>query len=129
MTQVHCTRAQTAVLQVLQQQHEPISAQELHKLIKQHQRIGLATVYRALDVLKRMGRVQHRVTLTGEKLYNAVEQDRHYMTCLDCGQSFPMNTCPLKGLELSLQHTSSFTIYYHTLEFFGLCEPCSAQGG
>ncbi|MBT9313220.1 Fur family transcriptional regulator [Leptothoe kymatousa] len=129
MTQVHCTRAQTAVLQVLQQQREPISAQALYTLIKQQQRIGLATVYRALDALKRMGQVQHRVTLTGETLYNAVEQDRHYMTCLDCGQSFPLNTCPLKGLELSLKHSSSFTIYYHTLEFFGLCEPCSVQGG
>ncbi|MFG6100783.1 Fur family transcriptional regulator [Leptothoe sp. EHU-05/26/07-4] len=129
MTQVHCTRAQTAVLQLLRQQSEPISAQALYTLIKQHQRIGLATVYRALDALKRMGRVQHRVTLTGETLYNAVEQDRHYMTCLGCGQSFPLNTCPLKGLEFSLQHSSSFTIYYHTLEFFGLCEPCAVQGG
>ena len=127
MTQVHCTRAQTAVLQVLQQQHEPISAQELYKLIKQHQRIGLATVYRALDALKRMGRVQHRVTLAGETLYNAVEQDHHYMTCLHCGQSFPLDTCPLKGLEFSRQHTGSFKIYYHTLEFFGLCEPCAVQ--
>ncbi|NEZ68273.1 transcriptional repressor, partial [Leptolyngbyaceae cyanobacterium CCMR0082] len=49
MTQVHCTRAQTAVLQILQQQPEPTSAQALYKLIKKHQRIGLATVYRALD--------------------------------------------------------------------------------
>ena len=129
MTQVQCTRAQTAVLKVLRQQPEPISAQALYTLIKKHQRIGLATVYRALDALKRMGRVQHRVTLTGETLYNAVEKDRHYMTCLDCGQSFPLNMCPLKGLESSLQHSSSFTIYYHTLEFFGLCEPCAVQNG
>ncbi|MEL7510374.1 MAG: Fur family transcriptional regulator [Cyanobacteria bacterium J06554_1] len=128
MTQVNCTRAQTAVLKALRQQPEPISAQTLYTLIKEHQRIGLATVYRALDVLKRMGRVQHRVTLAGETLYSAVEHDRHYMTCLDCGQSFPLDTCPLQGLAFSLQHSNSFTVYYHTLEFFGLCEPCSVQG-
>ncbi|MEM6256325.1 MAG: Fur family transcriptional regulator [Cyanobacteria bacterium P01_D01_bin.156] len=129
MTQVHCTRAQTAVLKVLQQQSEPISAQALYTLIKQNQKIGLATVYRALDALKRMGRVQHRITLTGETLYNAVEQDHHYMTCLDCGKSFPLDMCPLHGLQFPTQHTGSFKVYYHTLEFFGLCEPCSAQGG
>ena len=129
MTQVHCTRAQTAVLQILRQQPEPISAQALYTLIKKNQRIGLATVYRALDALKRMGQVQHRVTLAGETLYNAVEQDRHYMTCLHCGQSFPLDTYPLKGLEFSRQNTGSFKVYYHTLEFFGLCEPCSVQGG
>ncbi|NEQ53627.1 MAG: transcriptional repressor [Leptolyngbya sp. SIO3F4] len=129
MTQVHCTPAQTAVLQLLRQQHQPISAQALYALMQQQQQIGLATIYRALDALKRMGLVQHRVTLTGETLYNAVEQDHHYMTCLHCGQSFPLDTCPLKGLEFSLQNTGSFKIYYHTLEFFGLCEPCSVQGG
>ncbi|NEZ65375.1 transcriptional repressor, partial [Leptolyngbyaceae cyanobacterium CCMR0082] len=105
------------------------SAQALYKLIKKHQRIGLATVYRALDALKRMGKVQHRVTLAGEALYNAVEQDHLYTTCLHCGQSFPLNICSLKVPEFSLQHSSSFTIYYHTLEFFGFCEPCSVQGG
>ena len=129
MTQGHCTPAQKTELELLRQEPEPTSAQALYTLIQQNQRIGLATVYRALDALKRMGRVQHRVTLTGETLYNAVEQDHHYMTCLDCGQSFPLDTCPLKGLASSLQQSSSFTIYYHTLEFFGLCEPCSVQGG
>ncbi|MEO0870187.1 MAG: Fur family transcriptional regulator, partial [Cyanobacteria bacterium J06642_11] len=118
---------QKTVLQLLRQQPEPTSAQALYTLIQQNQRIGLATVYRALDALKRMGRVQHRVTLAGETLYNVVEREHHYMTCLHCGQSFPLNMCPFKGLEFSLQHSRSFTIYYHTLEFFGLCEPCSVQ--
>ncbi|ESA37707.1 ferric uptake regulation protein [Leptolyngbya sp. Heron Island J] len=128
MTQAHCTPAQTAILQILRQQHQPISAQALYALMQKHQPIGLATVYRALDALKRLGWVQHRVTLAGETLYNAVEQDHHYMTCLHCGQSFPLDACPLKGLEFPLQHSGSFTIYYHTLEFFGLCKPCAIQG-
>ena len=127
MTQVQCTRTQTAVLQVLRQQPEPRSAQALYSLMQKQQQIGLATVYRALDALKRMGWVQHRITLAGETLYNVVEQDHHYMTCLHCGQSFPLDTCPLKGLEFPLQCSGSFKIYYHTLEFFGLCEPCSVQ--
>ena len=127
MTQVHCTPAQATVLEVLRQQPEPTSAQTLYTLIKQKQRIGLATIYRALDALKRMGRVQHRVTLAGKTLYNVVEQDHHYITCLHCGQSFPLNMCPFQGLEFALQHSRSFTVYYHTLEFFGLCGPCSDQ--
>ena len=128
MTQAHCTPAQTAVLQLLRQQRQPISAQALYSLMQKHQRIGLATVYRALDALKRKGWVQHRITLAGETLYNAVEQDHHYMTCLQCGQSFPLDVCPLKGIEFPLQQSGSFKIYYHTLEFFGLCQPCSTQG-
>lgn len=97
--------------------------------MRQHQRIGLATVYRSLDALKRLGLIQHRVTLDGETLYSAVEQDQHYMTCLHCGQSFPLDFCPLEAIAAQLQSSNSFTIYYHTLEFFGLCEPCTLQEG
>ena len=122
---IHCTPAQIAVLNALRQQNQPISAQALHGQMQAQQRIGLATIYRALDALKRLGQVQHRTTLTGETLYNIVEQDQHYLTCLHCGQSFPLETCPLKGLQL--QPHSSFEVFYHTLEFFGLCQPCQAE--
>lgn len=127
MIPTHYTPAQTAVLQALRCQLQPISAQSLYSLMRQHQRIGLATVYRSLDALMRLGLVQHRATLEGETLYNAIEQDQHYMTCLHCGQSFPLDHCPLEAIEAQLQGSSSFTIYYHTLEFFGRCEPCAAQ--
>ena len=121
----HCTPAQTAVLNALRQQHQPISAQALYAQMRTQQRIGLATVYRALDALKRSGQVQHRTTLAGETLYNAVERDQHYLTCLHCGQSFPLTTCPLQGVQL--QQSSSFEVFYHTLEFFGLCQPCQVE--
>lgn len=81
--------------------------------------IGLATVYRALDVLKLLGLAQHRVTLTGETLYSAVEHDYHYPACLQCGTSVPVETCPVQELAAQLQGTSSFRIYYHTLDFLG----------
>ncbi|MEO0350466.1 MAG: Fur family transcriptional regulator [Cyanobacteria bacterium P01_A01_bin.15] len=123
----HCTPAQTAVLNTLRQQSQPISAQALYAQMRIEQQIGLATIYRALDTLKRLGQVQHRTTLTGETLYNTVEQDQHYLTCLHCGQSFPLETCPLKGFKLSSQSSSSFAVYYHTLEFFGLCQPCQVE--
>ena len=123
----HCTPAQTAVLNTLRQQNQPISAQALHGQMRAQQRIGLATIYRALDALKRLGRVQHRTTLAGETLYNTVEQDQHYLTCLHCGQSFPLKACPLKGLQLQPQPSNSFEVFYHTLEFFGLCQPCQVE--
>lgn len=123
------TPAQAAVLEALRQQSQPISAQALYVQMCERQRIGLATVYRALDALKRLGQVQHRTTLNGETLYNTVEQDRHYLTCLHCGQSFPLTTCPLKGLKLQSQQSGSFSVYYHTLEFFGLCQPCQVEAG
>jgi Fe2+ or Zn2+ uptake regulation protein len=44
----HLTRNQQAVLDVLHQQADALSAQELFSLLRERQAIGLATVYRAL---------------------------------------------------------------------------------
>lgn len=121
------TRSQQAVLDVLNQQAHPLSAQGLYAVLRQQQEIGLATVYRALEALKRYGSVQSRANANGESFYSLSEQDQHYLTCLQCGQSFPLNHCPVDALEAHLQPAIPFKIYYHTLEFFGLCEPCTDQ--
>nr|WP_313887623.1 transcriptional repressor [Nodosilinea sp. LEGE 07088] len=66
------TAGQQSVLEALQRQPQPLSAQALYGVMRRQQPIGLATIYRALDALKLLGLVQHRVTLTGETLYSAV---------------------------------------------------------
>ena len=87
--------------------------------------MGLATIYRSLGVLQKSGHIQHRINLEGTTLYSLVNHDRHCMTCLLCGQSFPINICPVAELESELQDSSKFEIYYHTLEFFGRCGACA----
>lgn len=123
------TANQRLVLQVLQKQTEPISAQSLFTKLRETTKIGLATVYRALDALKLAGFIQHQATMTGELLYQTLEQDQHALTCLQCGESFPIQGCPVKELEKTLKNKYSFRIYYHTLEFFGLCELCAKADG
>jgi Fur family ferric uptake transcriptional regulator len=119
------TRNQQAVLNVLHRQPNALSAQELYRLLRQQQAIGLATVYRALETLKLHGLIKSRMGTNGEAFYSPVVPDQHYLTCLQCGQSFPLNDCPVKALEAHLHASTPFKIYYHTLEFFGLCEPCT----
>lgn len=89
--------------------------------------MGLATVYRSLDALKLDGLVQVRTLANGESLYSLIQQDRHHLTCLQCGQSIPIDHCPVHALEKQLHQEHQFKIYYHTLEFFGLCTACQAE--
>ncbi|NEO28626.1 MAG: transcriptional repressor, partial [Kamptonema sp. SIO4C4] len=35
--------------------------------------------------------------------------------------------CPVHELEHQLQDSHDFKVYYHTLEFFGLCDRCQAE--
>jgi Fur family ferric uptake transcriptional regulator len=121
------TRNQQAVLDALHQQADALSAQELYRLLRERQAIGLATIYRALETLKLRGLIKSRMGANGEALYSLVVSDQHYLTCLQCGQSFPLDHCPVQELESHLQPSVPFKVYYHTLEFFGLCETCTHQ--
>jgi Fur family transcriptional regulator, ferric uptake regulator len=123
-------RSHTRILDQLKERDQPISAQDLYaELRQQSQSIGLATVYRALDALKRDGLVQVRIQPTGESLYTTIQVDRHHLTCLTCGTSIPIDECPVHDLEKKLMASSSFKIHYHTLEFFGLCGQCQSSAG
>ncbi|MEB3295100.1 MAG: Fur family transcriptional regulator [Synechococcales bacterium] len=123
------TRSQDQILETLQQIDRPLSAQDLYlELRKQDKGMGLATVYRALDKLKREGAVQVRTLATGESLYSLIQEDRHHLTCLQCGNCIELDSCPLHDLEQAFSHQYQFKINYHILEFFGLCQQCQPTG-
>ena len=124
MRAVH-TRSQERILNLLKTIKNGISAQDIYvELRNRNQSMGLATVYRSLEALKLEGLVQVRTLANGEALYNLAQQDKHHLTCLQCGLSIPINQCPVHNLEDELQTSHKFKIFYHTLEFFGLCSQC-----
>ena len=121
------TRSQERILKVLKGLTQPTSAQDLYVALRHEYTIGLATVYRSLDALKVAGLVQVRTLPSGESLYSLPQEDRHHLSCLRCGNSISIDECPVHDLEHELQDHHKFRIYYHTLEFFGLCPDCQAQ--
>ena len=124
MRSIH-TRSQERILTLLKTVKQGISAQDIYiELRKRSQGIGLATVYRSLEALKLEGMVQVRTLTNGEAVYNLAQQDKHHLTCLQCGLSVPINQCPVHNLESELESSHNFKIFNHTLEFFGVCNQC-----
>jgi Fur family transcriptional regulator, ferric uptake regulator len=120
------TRSQERIIQLLKQFDREISAQDIYVELRTRDRgVGLATIYRALESLKLEGIIQGRTLPTGESLYSCVQADRHHLTCLHCGRSIPIDECPVEQLERRLESQHQFKIYYHTLEFFGVCATCA----
>ncbi|MHC5935024.1 Fur family transcriptional regulator [Nostoc sp.] len=119
------TRSQERIFNLLKTIKKGISAQDIYvELRNTNQSMGLATVYRSLDALKLEGMVQVRNLANGEALYSLAQQDKHHLTCLQCGVSIPINECPVHDLENQLESSHKFKVFYHTLEFFGLCSQC-----
>ncbi|MEH2321792.1 Fur family transcriptional regulator [Nostoc sp.] len=119
------TRSQERIFNLLKTIKKGISAQDIYvELRNTNQSMGLATVYRSLEALKLEGMVQVRNLANGEALYSLAQQDKHHLTCLQCGVSIPINQCPVHDLENQLESNHKFKVFYHTLEFFGLCSKC-----
>ncbi len=122
------TARQNMILEELNNCADEISGQQLHRtLLEGSINMGLTTVYRHLRTLQQKGLVRCRNLPTGEALYSPVSRDHHHLTCVDCGQTFVLKTCPIKNLELSKEQSKGFEMLFHTLEFFGLCKNCNQQ--
>ncbi|MGD1898457.1 MAG: Fur family transcriptional regulator [Phormidesmis sp.] len=122
------TRAQKQIYILLEQVDKALTAQAIYQQLKDQQRpVGLATVYRSLRALQIKGLAQARALPNGEWMYTLTSDDSHYLTCLNCGTSVPVEECPVQSLQDKLGQSSHFQIFYHTLEFFGLCAPCASS--
>jgi len=128
---IRFTKNQQEILHLLEQLNAEISAQELHiKLRENTSKIGLATVYRILKILHLQGVIQERVTTNGESLYQLIKHSHyHHLNCISCGKStiLEAKNCPIDNNSFQWSMAQKFKLYYHTLEFFGLCENCQNE--
>ena len=122
------SKRQTRLLEELKKCDGELSGQELYRqLLQSEDAMGLATVYRNLQLLIKQGLIRSRHLPTGEVLYTHVERDVHHLTCVDCGETKPLKSCPVKGINLPQQSSKNFQLLFHTLEFFGICQKCSQK--
>ena len=103
------------------------SAQEIHaELRRKGEHVGLATVYRHLQVLSEDGRVDAIRDSSGETLYRKCRSDahHHHLTCRNCGQSVEVEERAVERWAEQVAAEAGFTDVGHTVELFGLCPDC-----
>lgn len=125
---IKCTKNQKKIIDLLEKLDTEITAQNLYIKLKENQiKIGLATVYRTLKYFHIQGIVQERITSQGESLYRLInEKHYHHFNCISCGKSTILikDNCLIDHHIKQIFSEHKFKVYYHTLEFFGLCENC-----
>lgn len=122
------TRQQRAVRDLLDRTGEFRSAQELHALLHAGgDRIGLATVYRALGRLAETDEVDVLVGPDGEARYRSCRSDHHHhhLVCRSCGTTVEVEAPEVESWAGSVARVAGFTDISHTVEVFGLCADCS----
>jgi len=122
------------VLQIfLDRPGEHLSAEDVHGILRNsHSEIGLATVYRSLELLSELGLLQKMEFGDGCSRYEVNTTDpsahhHHHLICLNCQKVLEVEDDLLDDLEQSISEKSGFKIVDHQVKFFGYCKECQEQ--
>ncbi len=120
------TPAREAVVRVLLNADRALSVHEVYRAAAQgYPRLGMATVYRTLDILENLGFVQKVHTGECHRYYPTPPGHYHPLVCLRCFRVFNFaGRNDLAPLETSLESETGFHIKGHLLQFFGYCRDC-----
>ncbi len=124
------TRQRVAVLALLQDVDEFRSAQELHGLLRERgERVGLTTVYRALQSLADAGEVDVLRPPGAETVYRRCDKDahHHHLVCRNCGQTVEVEGPTVERWADEVARRHGFSEVSHTVEVFGRCARCTAS--
>ena len=130
-TERRATKQRRAVEQVLRETDDFISAQALHaRLREQGDTVGLATVYRTLNAMAEDERVDMLRVDDGEARYRLCASDdhHHHLVCRECGRTVEIEGPAVESWADTVAAQHGFRDVSHTLEVFGLCASCSANG-
>ena len=120
------TRQRLIVAEALAKGRVALSAQELHARIRsERQRIGLATVYRALEAqvadgmatrLERPGHVYVYVP--------CVPEHHHHLVCASCQRVEDVSEEIVRPMLRSVRARHGFKVDHAQLDLYGLCARC-----
>lgn len=132
--QYKLTPQRQTVLQVfIAHPDEHLSAEDVHRLLRQKQlEIGLATVYRSLELLSDMEVLQKIDFGDGRSRYelnetNAKQHHHHHLICMKCGTVREFADDLLEALENDITEKSQFKIVDHQVKFYGYCQECQEK--
>lgn len=127
------TPQREATVRVLLENEEGhLSAEDVFLLVKKKvPEIGLATVYRTLELLSELNILQKinfgdnvtRYELSSEES----EHHHHHLVCLNCGKVEEINEDWLGPIEEKVEKQFDFQIVDHRLIFQGICSECRAK--
>lgn len=119
------TKYRKLILQTLQSEDHPISAEELFDKLKKDNDMDLSTVYRNLNILEEKNVLLKTTNLDSINYYQINDSHhKHFITCNKCHKNFTIENCPVHELEDEIEKETGFIINGHNFEFTGICPEC-----
>jgi Fur family ferric uptake transcriptional regulator len=108
-----------------------LTAEQIHKRVKsEFPGVDLATVYRTLELLVRLGLVQETQVTFGPSRYEATEEIGHnHIICRKCGKVEHFDGLKLQEAASNVCEFKDFDIGSVEVNLSSICNDCLKKGG
>ena len=124
------TRQRDSILKVLEDAGGPLSVKQVRQLSqKKGLKVGIATVYRTLNLLQEAGLILPVALPGGDTRYESASRGHHHhFQCRNCGRVDDLIICPLSS-AIKTHLPKGYKLEGHEITFCGLCPDCSRMPG
>lgn len=112
--------------------HGHLSIEDLLEQVRRVEpKIGYATVYRTLKLLKECGLANERHFGDGVSRYEVAWEDEHHdhLICVECEMIVEFADDRIEELQEKVAKKQGFRLVRHKLELYGVCSECRARRG
>ena len=115
------------ILSAIERSDDHISAEEIYaQVVAKYPNVNISTVYRTLELLKRLGLVTETDLGGGRLRYHPVGKGHHHhLVCQECGAIIALDESLLSSLKSALLREYKFSADLRHLAIFGRCVKCS----
>ncbi|MDD3224617.1 MAG: Fur family transcriptional regulator [Clostridium sp.] len=115
---------------ILENQYKHLNSEEIYTIIKKdYLEIGIATVYRTMQLLEKMNIVSKFDIDENGIRYELMELgDKHqhpHFICTNCGSIFPLKNIDFGKTQNDLNSKYGFKITDYNIKLYGICKKCS----
>lgn len=119
------TRQKEAILRVLEDNDDHPTASWIYEQVRREiPHISLGTVYRDLKSLKQEGKIAEIHPSGSLSRFDGNNKNHYHFHCQKCDRIFDVAEPVDTAIDIRVAQKTSFDVFYHRLEFYGLCQDC-----
>lgn len=121
------TKQRDMIVKIFLQAKDHIDIESLYQKVKStYPKVGYATVYRTMKLLKDCGIASERHFGTRHAVYEPTSLDSHHdhLICLECRKIVEFKNTAIEKLQENIAKKYNFTLTHHKHELYGMCEDC-----
>jgi len=117
------TKQRQMVLEVIRGHGNHMHAEDVLEKLSENSGIGLATVYRNLNVLCEEGKIQ-KVSGNHFSFYDGNPEPHDHLYCVRCGKVMDVDMAYDRQMDQNVREFLQVDIYSHSVTYEGLCPNC-----